>query len=353
MKALFTFDCQDLFLRSWQMINFFKSLGYEPFTHNVPENYVNFINGTFQSQIKLIEDGFNENDYDVWVYDLTSWVDFKEKTKYLEKLRSFKGKLVCINYEDGTSFLDHRIDDYVIDKTRRFVRVSLTRDKTLYNEKIVNKLFLTTSYVDNSQWFVNSLVPFDKKIKRAFFSGSITGNPTWLTNFNKNEHNLRLEILKTIYDSKLIDTFFRIHNYDPSLKVYFDNDNLFKQNLMGREEYVKEFSNSLFILAIKGNGYNTNRFFESQSSGCVTLSNNMDEIEIYGIGEEGEDWIEFDINNNGILFTLDKCLNDMNFCKKICENGRKCWEKYNMIDTYNCFSKFTYEHHKKEFYEKL
>ena len=120
----------------------------------------------------------------------------------------------------------------------------------------------------------------------------------------------------------------------------------FKQTSVDQQTFISEMKQSKIILAIKGNSYPTNRFFESQAAGSLTFSTKIDdEVEIYGIGEKNKDYIEIDITGKDLIDKITYYFSNLEESNLIAENGRATWEKYNMLDENGVFPNDTIMYH--------
>lgn len=350
-KILFHFECTALTIRCIDLVIFFKKIhGFHIF-FNIVDDYTKC---TFKNIHKFndyeVWDGKDINQFEILFYDLTTWENVI--SPIIEYSKQFKNKMVCINYEDGYSFLDNRIDIYTKDKTLVFINNALFSDKDLYCSKIRNKLFLTTSYITNSQIFKNSNINILNKKPRIYFSGSLTGNSTKLSNYNESEKYFRFNLIKKIYDLNKYDNYLKFLNCDPSYKTFF-NDNIpthLKETVyMDTTSYIQMMIESMFCIAVKGNSLPTNRLHESQSAGCISITNNFNEVEIYGVGENNKTYIEINIDLSDLEEKIDYCIDNIEFSKMLMLNSRKNWETYNMLNEDGTYSMVTQKYHTDTF----
>lgn len=352
MRILFTFELPALSLRAMDYINMLLSFGHEVDLYGV---------GPDQNWIKFVVDTLNNprcrqvlgtpvfNDYRAWYYDLSTFERWQYPTIFWKELMEYRsdGFMACVNYEDGYRFFSDRITAAVQDKTLLFMNNALYLDRTNYPTRGRNKLFLTTSYISNSQKFRKVFVPIADRVKRVFFSGSVTGNSTSLTNFSPLEPRLRITLVEMVRSHPEIPSILRFLSYEPMWKKFYDEiPPELKCQPTDEKTFVNELSNSLISLCVKGNSYPTNRFFESMAAGCVTFSTQIDhEIEVYGIGEKGKDYIEIKADGSDLIEKIKFYLDNPAAAAKVAANGRAVWEKYNMLDDNGLFTPYTQMYH--------
>ena len=356
MKILFTFEYPDLMCRCEDYMNLLLNFGHEVFLYgfNDKENYwANFMEERMKGKenFHVLHSIPKFNDYRAWYYELSS-IRWQYPSIVANDLVDYKGDfLACINYEDGYGFLEDRITWTAQDKTCLFMNNALWKNRDKYPKSLHKKMFLTTSYIENSQKFKNYKRPLEKRARRVIFSGSLTGNSTILTNYSKEEEKLRATLALKVWNDKNINSIIRFINYEPTFKHYYDNDipSELKQNASTQKQFLLDMLESYISLAIKGNSYPTNRFFESQAAGCLTFSTKVDaEVDVYGIGNRGENYVEIDAYGNDLIDKIKYYFSHENEAKKIAEKGREIWEKYNMLDDNGIFLPETMEYHIKE-----
>lgn len=349
MRILFTFEYPELMLRAEDYIRLLLHFGHEVSLYGMGDiTQSNWMRNSIKHERFIVcYKCPNVNEFDAWYYDLTS-AEWRYPSEFASRLVSFKGGFVaCINYEDGYSFFDDRVTNAVKEKTCLFMNNAIYKDREKYEKRLREKLFLTTSYISNSQSFKHGYVPYKHKQKCVMFSGSVTGNATILTNYKKEEEKLRIFLAMKIYDEKRIPSIIRFAGFDPSFKHYYDEiPEHLKQNFKSRSEFVDELKRSSTTLSIKGNSYPTNRFFEALAAGCLSLSTKMDgEVEVYGIGKPGVDYVEINVDGSDLIEKIDYYFNHENEAEKIAESGRKTWEKYNMLSDDGIYSSETLLYH--------
>lgn len=329
MKALVTFEHSSLPIHAVDFIQTLKSFGVQiDFVMGKVLPNINDPFDFFKNNTNVIDNISDINDYQIWFFDVSSWEG--DKTPYLDLLKSFKGVLACINFEDGYHFFQDRLDDYLIDKISVFINNALYVDRGRYDKRIRSKLMLTTSYVSNSQDFRNVLVPYRDKKDRAIFTGSLTGGSE---TGNKHEENCRINIpLKLVNNSR--DIIYNIHGYDPTRKNIFDAFNSdYKKPFYSRQEFVELFSQSKIILSLKGNGHTVNRFFEGQAAGGLILSTPFDKVvEFIGQGTSGKDYIEIQFSGDDVVDKMDYYLSYVNESEKIANQAKLTWETFSKRD---------------------
>lgn len=350
-KILFYFECITLSIRAIDLINMFnKHCGYDIYFFQLDDTS-KFIFNSYNLNEYNIWDKTNINQFDIVAYDNTTWENGISELNSLVK--NFKNKLVCVNYEDGQEFYLQNITNYTIDKTSLFINNALYVDRDKYPTSIKNKLFLTTSYITNSQIFRDSKPIFQNKKNRIYFTGSLTGNPSPLTNYSNEERYLRYNIVKRIYDNKSFNSYLKFYTYDPSYKEFFDNNippELKGKNCLSESEYISMMIDSMICIAVKGNSLPTNRLHEAQAAGCIAITNNFNKIvDIYGVGTNGTTFLEIDISLSDLEEKIEYCMNNVEFSHKIMKNSRENWERFNMLDQYGVYSEPTLQYHLEEF----
>lgn len=352
MRVLVTFEMPELCLRSVDFINLLISYGHEISLYAVgvkPEWGEYMIGLINHPRFSYLKDPPEFNDYRIWIYDLSSRDRWKYPSLFWKELVEFRndGLLICVNYEDGYHFFDDRITDHIKWTTSVFMNNAVYIDRMKYPERIRNKLLLSTSYISNSQPFRNVKVPYDQKTKRVFFSGSVTGNSTSMTNFSEWEPRLRIILAEKVYREKTIPSIIRFFSCDPVWQKYYDEMPVeLKSPPQPPHQFVDELSKSKISLCVKGNSYPTNRFFESMAAGCLTFSTKIDhEIEVYGTGQAGKDYVEINVDGSDLIPKIHYYLDHSDEAKVIADSGRKTWEKYNMLDDNGLLPLETQTHH--------
>jgi hypothetical protein len=352
-KILFYFDCTILTSRAIDLIKLLKhKLDFDVYFHELDDhskwilvNIHNYNNINTWNKTDI-------NQFEIVFYDNTSWE--RGMSKINEYVKSFKKKLVCINYEDGQEFYLQNLEQSTIDKTLMFINNALYVDKDRYIKQIHGKLFLTTSYITNSQLFKNKSINVNNKKPKVYFTGSLTGNPSKLTNFSESEKYFRYDLVKKIFNNKKYDSYLKFFNCDPSYRNFFND--IMENELKGdttkyhsQEEYSNMMIESMFCIAVKGNSLPTNRLHESQAAGCISITNNFDEVEIYGVGVNNKTFIEINIDLSDVEEKIEYCINNIDFAKNIMYNSRNNWETYNMLDEDGLYSPVTQKYHTDAF----
>lgn len=330
MKALITFEHSSLPIHAVDFISILKHREVEiDFVMGKVLPSINDPHEFFKKNVNIIDEIVDVNSYDVWFFEPSSWEG--EKTPYLDLLHSFKGILICLNYEDGYNFFTHRYDEYTLDKCSAFINNSLYIDRNRYDRRIRSKLMLVPSYISNSQDFKDVYVDFHRKQTRAIFTGSLTGSSE---TGNKDEENCR-----TVIPRKLIEhgfwCIYNIHGFDPSRKSIFDGfDSAFKSEMYSREKFIKLYSESLVVLSIKGNGHTVNRFFEGLAANSLVLSTPFDSrVEFIGQGTVNKDYIEIDFSGKDVVDIVEFYSKNLDKAKCIADSGRKMWETFSRRDS--------------------
>lgn len=345
MKIIFTFERTDLQNRAMDWFNFLTFLGHEVYLLNSTD-YDKQIFHNYKTRIQYVEDVNFIDECDYWFYDITPKV-WDDSPKMLSKMRAFKGELFCVNFEDGYVFFEKLIDGYIRDKTRMFINNALWIDRAWYKPEIHPKIFLTTSYITNSQPFGWSYpVAIKDRKKRIHFSGALTGFPSILSNHNKEEFKLRYTLTKKIVDIG-IDHVIRFTGCDPDLQdLYNEIPPDWKISPLSHMDYLLELMNSLICLAVKGNSFPTNRFYESQAASCLTFTNPLHrEFEFYGTGTPGKNYVEINIDGSDIGEKFHYYSTHLKETEEITLNGRKNWEEYIQLDKNLVWPKKTFDYH--------
>lgn len=366
MRILFTFEFPALMVRVEDYINLLLHYGHEVDLYAVGDNsnlYLTYMSEKIKKEnFKVLFQTPTYDDYQAWYYDLSTQNRWQYTTYFENELVNFKGTfLACINFEDGYHFFIDRVTDYIKSKTCIWINNALFRDREKYNmytklpgNNSLEKLFLTTSYITNSQVFKKNIISYKDKLDRVMFSGALTGNPTKLTNYNQNESYARYTLSKIVADSKEINSIIRFTGYEPTFKKLYDDiiPDSFKHTAVSQQTFIDEMKLSKIILSIKGNSYPTNRFFESQAAGSLTFSTKIDdEVEIYGIGIKDKDYVEIDIEGRDIIDKIKYYFSNIEESNLIACNGRQTWEKYNMLDENGIFSDDTKFYHVNGIYK--
>lgn len=310
------------------LVRLLHSRGHEIHFYNVSSEPTNDPLGLFSQYTTVLPFLFDIHQYDMWMYDLSSWET--PKSPLLSLLECFRGNLVCLNYEDGHQFFLNRSSSEVINKTKLYVNNQLRTDHDRYDSRIREKLFLSNSYISNSQDFKNLSVPFRQKMQRAIFTGNITGHSE---TGNQNEKKCRIKIPITLINSG-VPCFYKIYNSDPNYrKLLKEVPEIYRQGSLPRKEFIEETINSMIILSLRGNGHTVNRFFEGQASGGLIFSTKFRHIvDFIGHGEAGKDYVEIEWDGSDVVDKAKYYFEHIDQAEKIAANGRKIWEEFSMLD---------------------
>jgi hypothetical protein len=349
MKIAVTFDWPILQSRAMELYNFLSSLGHEVYLLH-PCEITKKIHERYNTNVKYAYDDKFIDECDYWFYDLSPDNSKPvELTPYMDQLKAYKGQLFCINYEDGYTFFVKRIDSYIQEKTCLFLGNALYINKEHYSPSVRRKYLLTTAYITNSQAFKESWQWFElnRRRKRVYFSGALTGFPTYLTNYNEDEYKLRYNLCKIIVESG-VENIVRFTACDPRLQKLFDEviPASWKENYIDHRDFSNQLLNSRFSLACKGNSFPTNRFYESQAAACVTLTNPLHgEVDFYGTGEPGKDYVEIKADGSDLIEKVRYYIDHDEEAYTIAKNGRRNWEIHNMLDERGVWPEKTFNHH--------
>jgi hypothetical protein len=310
MNILITFENKYLPIHAIDLFRTLKDKGHDLFFFALGQGF-----GHWEYNLTILREAVTVlsalpdlNEMDMWMYDLSSKEKIKDTethfwdmnpTPFLELMENFKGRLVCINYEDLYNFFLYRVSDYVIDKTDIFINNALYKDLDRYDRRIRKKLVLATSYITNSQRFKHRSVPFHEKQTRSIFTGMITG----FSDFDKvkDQYKCRVLVPMAILRSKL-PCIYRVYGYSHALKDIFDQDvpDKYKTEILSEEDFIAEFSNSKYILSLRGMGLTVNRFFEGLASNGLVFSTKFNHlIDFIGQGIENVHYINIDWSGIG------------------------------------------------------
>lgn len=330
MKILLTFEFAPVILHFIDVVRLLNYWGHKVYFYNAGKRSLDSRYAIeFGDNISILNELGDTNQYDMWIYDLLSW-DYP-KSVLIPEMESFKGTMICIEEGDGAQFMEQRTSDIVIDKTSLFMRNVLHKDRTKYNTRIRNKLFISTCHITNSQDFKYIRTPFDWRLKRAIFTGSLTGLSE---NGDSERYLCRIKVPMTLINAG-IPCVYRLHSYNPSWKKKFDEcvPNEYKASALDRETFIKEMLKSMIILSLRGNSHVVNRFYEGLASGGLVFSTKFrDAVDFYGHGEAGIHYVEIEWDGSDVVDKAKYYFEHTYEAQTIAENGRKLWEEYSMLD---------------------
>lgn len=331
MKILITFEHGAIAIHSVDFLRMLKSRGHSLYFLKISTDNLNDPHGWIAQSCTILTHLTNVNQYDMWLYDVTSWDLPRSPLNTL--FESYTGKLACINYEDGYGFFLNRVSDAVVDKTLFFMNNTLRTDITKYDTRVRSKLVLSTSYISNSQDFKKMSVAFRNKNKRAIFTGSITG---FSESGDPEELKCRIKVPMALINAG-IPCFYKIYNSDPGYKSLLKEvpDEYITSHLP-RQVFLSETVNSMIILSLKGNGYTVNRFFEGLASGGLVFSTKFQHAANFiGCGIAGTHYVEIMWDGSDVVEKFNYYINNIEEAERIAVNGRKLWEEYSMLDVNN------------------
>ena len=331
MKILLTFEDPSVSIHFLDVVRMLKHFGHDIYFYNAGKRpFDPFYLTYFKNSMYFLNTLYNTDQYDMWIYDLTSW--YCPKSVLIEKLESYKGPMICICEGDGADFCLHRSTDKIIEKTDLFMRNTLFTNLERYDARIRNKLFLSTCYISNSQDFKTTKVPFKKKKQRTIFTGSLTG---FSEKGNPDERLCRIKVPMALIAAG-VPCVYRVHGFEPSLKKEFDElvpKEYLTSVTLSRDDFVKEMSNSMIILAMRGNYHTVNRFFEGQASGGIVFATKFrDQADFYGHGEPNVHYVEIEWDGSDVVEKTKYYFDHLAESEMIARNGRKLWEDYSMLD---------------------
>jgi len=263
-------------------------------TDNVNPNYI------------LIEDCFNSN------YIYTGHC--KERVDiFIQLLRKYwkKDKTNYIIKNDWNDKVFY--NDFILTHNRKF-------------ETIDQVIFLLPQYHLPSKINITDKIPFQHKLDKLFWRGSTTGD-------DKLNNNTRYSIVSKNFNiHKNIDIGFS----NLCQNVYHNNIDTFKR-LYKPGVDVKSQLNFKFILNIEGNDWSSS-FPWALASNCCPLHTYPFTHESYIFGNGIIPWTHFiPINKDGsdLLEKYIWCLNNLNKCEQIANNGKRYMEKYSRTDLFD------------------
>lgn len=333
MKILITFEEARIALHLIDVVRLLAHRGHEVYFYSLGTNGIgNTARTIFGTSMHFLNELGDVSQYDIWMYDLISWDS--PKSPLIAQMEKFSGKMVCLGNGDGAGFSLTRTSEAVRDKTSLFMRNTLFLNRNCYHPSIVPKLFLSTCYIYNSQDFKRSAVPFKDKLKRAIFTGSLTG---FSENGDPERHLCRIKVPMAVINGG-IPCVYRLHNSNPQWKKLFDDavPPDYKTTALSRPDFIREMETSMIVLSLRGNYHTVNRFFEGQASGGLVFSTKFrDAAEFYGHGDPGVHYVEIEWDGSDVVEKAKYYLEHTDEAEIIAANGRKLWEDCSMLDDNN------------------
>lgn len=283
-------------------VKFMYGKYYEDIINNAPFSLKNnhntiTINECFQFT-------YNHNNQDALIYRLSGFISV---------LKKYWNKDID-NYIFKTDWNDNRdYNEFIITYNRK------------YNSKD-NIMFPLLDYHFPEYIKIEDNIPFLSKQNNIIWRGSTTGSSSL-------QENIRYNIVvNNINKNKHIDLGFSHMCQD----VYYDNVNAF-DNMYKGQISRKEQLNHKFILNIEGNDC-ASSFAWVLSSNCCPLHNYPFTWETYIFGSGLEPYIHFipiEKDGSDLIEKYDWCMNNLDKCEEIANNGKKYIEKYLRIDLYD------------------
>lgn len=330
MKILLTFEYSTLVVHFIDVVRLLKHRGHELYYYSVGKPELdNYIKSLFGDTMTYLDKLGDVSQYDMWIYDLTSWEC--PKSPFIPQMAGYAGKMICIGEGDGAGFCTERVTQGILDKTSLFMRNTFFKDMTLYHPSIHNKMLLSTCYISNSQDFKKLAVPFREKQKRAIFTGSLTG---FAEKGTREGEFCRIHVPMALIKAG-VPCVYRLHNHNPNWKEKFDTrvPEEYRVTMLSRPDFIKEMENSMIVLALRGNYHTVNRFFEGQASGGLVFTTRFrHEAEFMGHGEPGVHYVEIEWDGSDVVEKAKYYFEHVDEAETIAQNGRKLWEEYSMLD---------------------
>lgn len=329
MKILLTFEHGHVAIHFIDVVRMLNHLGHDVYYFEVGNEKLRpYPRSLFGNSMYFLNELGDIHQYDMWIYDLTSWEC--PKSPLIEKMEAFKGPMVCIGEGDGADFCIHRTSDAVRKKTALFMRNTLFKDLTRYNPGIINKMFLSTCYISNSQDFKNSAIPFEKKQKRAIFTGNLTG---FAEKGNPEGEFARINIPMALVNAG-VPCVYRVNGTNPRWEERLKRvPAVHRLDPLSRPDFIKEMENSMIVLAIRGNYHTVNRFFEGQAAGSLVFTTAFrEDCKFYGHGDPGVHYVEIAWDGSDVVEKAKYYFDHPVEAANIAFNGRKLWEDYSMLD---------------------
>lgn len=328
MKILVTFEHGGLPIYAVDVFRLLKYRGHDVSLLILGTNALVDPNDEIRNSVKLLGELPPTDQFDVWMYDASTWET--AQSPFIGAMTAFRGKLVCINFEDEYHFFLTHLTNHVIEKTCLYINNALYKDKERYDVRIRDKIMLAPSYIGNSQAFKNLVVPFAEKKKRAIFTGNITG----LTESGDPEElKCRINVPMALINGN-VPCYYRIYSSDPNYKKVFDEvPSEYKCTHLDWSEFLQETVNSMIVLSLRGNGHTVRRYFEGLASNGLVFTTKSDHmVEFIGQGKNGEHFIEIDWSGKDVVEKANYYLNHPEESETIANAGRKLWEETSMLD---------------------
>lgn len=326
MNILFSFECNWMPIRARVFINFLENRGHfvdilTPINTFEGSTDIKF-NKNF-TNINLV----NLNNYDLWIHDLLNYDKLHEKSEFNLFFEKFKNKLAIINYDDGCSFFEYRLNNP--ERIDIWINNILYKNKNKYANFISSKCMLVPSYVEDSNRHNliveqnNTLIPFKDKKNRVYFTGTLTGG------FPCYEH--RSNVINEVLNIKM-DNIIRIHGSENHavLKWFYTYivPNSVKQNMVDYPTFLTEINDSKFVLALKGNGTDpTRRYFESLSFNCLTFLTENNITEYLAQAEENKHYVSIKLDASDVNDKLQYYSDNIIESEKIANAGYDFWKQ--------------------------
>lgn len=344
MKILLTFEHGPVVIHFLDVVRMLNHMGHDVYYYETGSFQLQpYPQSLFGNSMYYLNEIGDASQYDLWIYDLTSWDC--PMSPLVAQMESFKGPMICIGEGDGASFCLNRTSEQVRAKTSLFMRNTFFKDLSIYHPSVVNKMFLSTCYISNSQDFKKSAIPFKDKQKRAIFTGHLTG---FAEKGNKEGEYCRIHVPMSLINAN-VPCIYRIYGANPRWEDRLAKvPEEYKTTAVARPTFIKEMEESMIVLALRGNYHTVNRFFEGQAAGSLVFTTKFrDDCEFYGHGEPGVHYVEIAWDGSDVVEKAKYYFDHPDEAETIAHNGRKLWEDYSMLDDRNLLPQRVIDYYRK------
>jgi len=251
----------------------------------------------------------NDKNADVWFVDCI-WPHAINKAT-IDELLSFKGKIIFISLGDLNIFKFTGLPDCLIDKASGFAKIQWSRDTSIYDTRVVNKMITVHPFL------IGGLpTPGDKKPRACFF-----GLPSGA---EKTEDNLRIKACRIL------------KSYPWFTGGIVGQENGAKQRDIGgieighrpRDFYLRTINQCMLSICMPGNSPLTYRMFESLGVASAVISCCLEDIVWLNrmIPDKHYFVVEPDLSN--LIEVCQHALNNSAKTQKIAQNGYNLYKDY-------------------------
>lgn len=337
MNILFTFEEQACLERSLYLINWFVNRG-----HDVNVSYTGPMYGHIKERCRAIISNELPNylPYDFWIYSLSTYKTLEAKSEYLEKLISFKGKLIFLDMDDCAEFFTHLITPEIVEKTKLYISNVWFKNKSMYRiwdngnalkltDSQLSRFRLIPSFHESSNFREAndiSVIPFNEKGNFITFVGGMNG--MWPG------QDIRLSSITRITYTDAIQVRIKVtgHTDDPINTHYYNThiENYMKCPRLSFQEYIDEINTSKFSLCPKGNSpHITYRVFEAMKFHSLVFMNKISEdIEYYNPPMRGYEYVEYSADCSDLLDLVKYYASHMDEAENIVNRAYNYWKHF-------------------------